>query len=101
MRERDVEQYFIRRVREAGGLQRKFVSPGVKGVADRICGFPFGRIVFVELKAPGQKPRPDQSREFSKWRKLGYDTWILDSKESVDDFIKQVGGLWADSKSVF
>ena len=88
MREREIEQYFIRRVREAGGIQRKFVSPGHKGVPDRICCFPFGRFALVELKAPGKKLRPDQEREFAKWQAVGCIPWKIDSRESVEVFIE-------------
>jgi hypothetical protein len=89
MRERDVEQYFIRRVREVGGIQRKFVSPGHKDVADRICGFPCG-VSLVELKAPGKKPRPGQLREAVKWLEIGVKTYFIDTKEGVDEFIWQM-----------
>ncbi len=90
MREREVEQYFIRRVREAGGLQRKFVSPGVRGVPDRICVLE-GRVHFVELKAPGKLLRPDQVREHKKLRDAGCNVWVIDSKDAVEYFIQ---GVW-------
>jgi hypothetical protein len=89
MREREIEQYFIRRVREAGGLQRKFVSPGHKGVPDRICVFN-GCVRFVELKAPGKPLRADQEREHQKLRDVLCVVWTLDSKEAVDYFIERV-----------
>lgn len=88
MKEREVEQYFIRRVREAGGLQRKFVSPGHANVPDRICGFPLHRFAFVELKRPGAEPRPGQVREHQKWRDLGFLVFVIDAKEAVDVFIE-------------
>jgi hypothetical protein len=87
MRERDIEQYFIRRVREAGGLQRKFVSPGHKGVPDRIFALN-GHVAFVELKAPGEPLREDQAREHAKLRKAGCLVFVIDSKEAVDYFIQ-------------
>lgn len=87
MRESDIERYFVKRVKEEGGEQRKFVSPGHANVADRICGFPGGRFAFVELKAPGKLPRPGQEREADKWKKLGFNTWVIDSKDMVDCFI--------------
>lgn len=90
MRERDIEQYFIRRVREAGGEQRKFVSPGHKDVADRICGFPVARVALVEMKAPGKKPRKGQIREATKWLEIGVQTWFIDTKEGVDEFIRKM-----------
>jgi hypothetical protein len=86
MREREIEQYFIRRVREAGGLQRKFVSPGVRGVPDRICVLE-GCVHFVELKAPGKPLRADQAREHVRLREAGASVWVIDSKDAVDYFI--------------
>ncbi|HHD7566826.1 TPA: VRR-NUC domain-containing protein, partial [Escherichia coli] len=49
-------------------------------VPDRIVLLPGGRIVFVECKAPGKPPRPDQLREHERLRKLGFTVVVLDSK---------------------
>ena len=88
--EREVEQYFIRRVREAGGLQRKFVSPGHKGVPDRICGFPGAWFAFVELKRPTKGAEAHQAREHKRWRDLGFAVFVLDTKTAVDMFIEHM-----------
>ena len=90
MRESEVEQYFVKRVKEAGGLTRKFVSPGHRGVPDRIVVY-FGVVHFVELKAPGKKLRLDQQREHTKLSEAGADVWALDTKEGVDRFIRWMG----------
>lgn len=86
MREREVEVYFVRRVKEAGGLSFKFVSPGVRGVPDRIAIFDRA-VYFVELKAEGEKPRPDQLRMHARMRAHGADVRVISSKEDVDNFI--------------
>lgn len=91
MRERDVEAYFVKRVKEAGGLQRKFVSPGRKGVPDRIAVLG-GLVYFVELKAPGKLLRDDQVREHVKLRKAGCEVWVVDRPAGVDHFIDCVAG---------
>ena len=88
MRERDIEQYFIRRVREHGGLQYKFVSPGHRGVPDRIVIFE-GRVFMVELKAPGKTVRPEQEREHARLNRHGQATWVISTKEEVDYFLKR------------
>jgi len=88
MREREIEAYFVKRVKEAGGLQRKFVSPGHRGVPDRIVVLDC-EVYFVELKAPGKRLRPDQEREHLKIRSAGGNTRVIDSKESVDALIHQ------------
>jgi len=90
MRERDIEAYFVKRVKETGGLERKFKSPARRSVPDRICGYPGARFAFVELKATDEVPRDDQAREHAKWRKLGFAVYVIDSKEGVDDFIKEM-----------
>lgn len=81
VRERDVERALIRQVRKAGGLCLKFVSPGWDGAPDRVCLWPGGRITFVELKAPGKKPRPLQIRRIEQLRELGFEVTVVDSLE--------------------
>lgn len=90
MRESQIEAYFVERVKEAGGLSRKFTSPNRRSVTDQIAGFFPARFAFVELKATGEKPRPDQMREHARWRKLGFAVYVIDSKEGVDEFIKEM-----------
>ena len=53
---------------------------GVQTCALPICG----RIVFVELKAPGQKQTAIQVRVTEMLRALGADVRVIDSKEAVD-----------------
>jgi hypothetical protein len=89
MRESEVERYFVKRVKEVGGLQRKFVSPGHKGVPDRIVVY-FGTVFFVELKAPGKVLRDDQVREHDKLFAAGCNVFVIDSKEGVDYFIESI-----------
>jgi len=87
MREREIEAYFVKRVKEAGGLQRKFVSPGHRGVPDRIVVYG-GEVYFVELKGSAGLIRADQSREHTKLEAAGADVWVLRSLSQVDLFIK-------------
>ena len=84
MRERDIEAYLVARCRNVGALCYKWTSPGRVGVPDRICVFPSGRIVFVELKAPGRKPTARQERELARLRAYGQKTVVIDSIELVD-----------------
>ena len=92
MRERDVEQYLVRRVKQCGGLCWKWVSPGTAGVPDRIVIHPKG-IFFVELKAPGEKPRQLQLFIHEQMRRCGASVFVLDTYEAVDEWIKEhLGG---------
>ena len=84
MLERTVERHLVQKARDAGGLAIKWVAPSMSGVPDRIVFFPGGRIVFVELKAPGQKQTPIQVRVMEMLLALGAEVRVIDSKEAVD-----------------
>jgi hypothetical protein len=88
VRERDVELHLVHKVRAAGGLAYKFVSPGHRGVPDRIVLMPDGKVWFVELKAPGKKPTEQQLRVHAKFACLGQVVVVLDDYESVDDWVR-------------
>lgn len=92
MRESAIEAYLRDRVRQIGGRAYKFVSPGNDGVPDRLVCFPGGRIVFAELKAPGQKPRPLQLVQIDRLQRLGFGVLMIDSKEKVDRFVDSMAG---------
>ncbi|RAK21124.1 VRR-NUC domain-containing protein [Anoxybacillus vitaminiphilus] len=91
MREKEIEEYLRKRVKEHGGIAYKFESPGNAGVPDRIVVFPGGRIIFVELKAPRKKPTKLQLAQHRKLTNLGCTVLVIDSKEQVDEFIKCYG----------
>ena len=85
MLEKTIERYLVQKAREKGGLAIKWVAPAMAGVPDRVVFFPGGRIVFVELKAPGQKQTPIQVRVTKMLIDLGADVRVIDSKEAVND----------------
>lgn len=86
MLERDIEKALVARVKDLGGLCEKFVSPGRRSVPDRIVTLPGGRIIFVELKAPGKKPTLLQMRDHWRRQDLGCDVRVIDSLEAVRVF---------------
>jgi Holliday junction resolvase len=90
MREREIEKYLVERVKAIGGNAMKWVSPGNSGVPDRIVFLPDGRVHLVECKAPGKKPTPIQERQINRLGAMGHRTYVLDSKEAVDQFLKEV-----------
>lgn len=90
VREKDIETYLRNEVKKAGGKAFKFESPGNDGVPDRLVIFPDNRIYFVELKAPGKKPRPLQLKQMRDLEKLGCKVGVIDSKDKVNNFIRNV-----------
>jgi hypothetical protein len=78
MRERDIERALVASVEAAGGLALKLVSPGRRGVPDRLCLFPRGRVLFVETKAPGKTLSVAQQRMAEQLRALGFRVEVID-----------------------
>lgn len=82
--ERAVEEHLVGRVKAAGGMAVKLVSPSLVGLPDRLVMLPGGRAFFVELKRPGGKTRPIQDRVIGMIRRLGFAVHVVDSREGVD-----------------
>ena len=92
MREKTIEDKLVRTVKSAGGICPKFVSPGLDGMPDRIVLLPGGHMAFVEVKAPGRKPRPLQTARHRLLRALGFRVYVLDSIEQITVIISRIGG---------
>lgn len=90
MREKAIEQKLVRMVIHRGGICPKFVSPGYDGMPDRIVLFPGGRIAFVEVKAPGEKPRPLQLSRHRLLRRLGFRVYVLDAAEQIGGILDEI-----------
>ena len=92
MREKQLEHLFLMALRRVGGLALKFVSPGFSGVPDRLVLIPDGKVAFVEVKAPGQHPRPLQTARHRQLRKLGFKVYVLDNPQQIPEIIRDIGG---------
>jgi G:T-mismatch repair DNA endonuclease (very short patch repair protein) len=86
MNELHIEQALKRAVEADGGLCWKLVSPGTTGVPDRIC-LKTGRVVFVEVKAPGKKPRPIQRRRMNQLQAQGFTVLVVDSIDGIKEVL--------------
>lgn len=97
MRERDIEAHLVKRVKELGGEVRKVQWIGRVGAPDRLVMLPPRRgsngyaqdeaTIWVELKAPGAKPRPSQLREHDRMRGMGQWVEVIDSIEGVEELL--------------
>ena len=98
MRERDIEKYLSRRVKELGGECRKVQWIGRRGAPDRLVMLPdswftrdeclsFTATIWVELKAPGVKPEAYQVREHNRMRAMGQRVVVIDSIEGVEELL--------------
>lgn len=86
MLERDVERrlkdQLKKRIPEAMCL--KFTSPGSSGVPDRVILLPDGTTLWVEVKRPGEVPRPLQTAMHERMARAGAVVLVVDSREAVD-----------------
>ena len=94
MLERDVVKYLAERAEQRGVLRRALEWRGRNDAPDQVLMFPDdytgvavgpGATVWVECKATGESPRPNQAREHNKMRAAGQRVEVVDSRESVDE----------------
>ena len=90
MLEKDLEKKFKEKIKYLGGRAYKFISPGNAGVPDRLVVLPGNHIAFVELKRPGEKPRPLQKAQMRFLLKMGATVRTIDSEEKIDWFLKEM-----------
>ena len=87
--EKSIESKLVKAVKKMGGIAPKFVCPGFAGMPDRIVLLPGGVMAFVEVKAPGKKPRPLQVARHGMLTALGFKVYVLDDAD-------QIGGILDD-----
>jgi hypothetical protein len=89
VREAEIEAYFAIRAKLSGGEDRKLKWIGRRNAPDRFFVH-VGRVYLIELKAPGEKPRASQEREFARLRTAGADVRVLDSLKAIDAFFEEI-----------
>lgn len=85
-----IEAKLVKEVKKRGGLCLKFVSPSYAGVPDRLILLAFAKIAFVEVKAPGKKPRPLQLKRHKELRALGFRVYVLDDPKQIGGIIDEI-----------
>lgn len=88
--EKVIEKKLVQAVRAMRGICLKFVSPGFVGVPDRIVLLPGGYMAFVEVKAPGEKPRPLQTSRHKLLRRLGFKVYVLDDPTQIGGILDEI-----------
>lgn len=88
--EKVVERKLVEAVKANGGMCIKLLCDQLTGLPDRMCLFPNHKIVFVELKTTGRKPRRIQLFMHDKLRALGFRVEVIDSIEGVEQFINNI-----------
>jgi hypothetical protein len=92
MLEKEIEMQLVRAVKKMGGRAVKFMSPGFDGMPDRLVLLPGGKCGFVEVKAPGKKPRALQVVRHEMLRAWGFKVYVADAKEQIEEIINDICG---------
>ena len=90
MYERTIENELVARVKAMGGIAPKFTSPGFDGMPDRLVLLPGGRMGFVELKAPGRKPRALQMVRHRLLRQMEFKVYVIDEINQIDSVLEEI-----------
>lgn len=88
--ENRIERHLAMSVKKMGGMAVTFVSPGLDGVPDMIVVLPGRKIAFVELKAPGEKPRPLQEKRKRQLEALGFPVYVIDGAEQIGGVLDEI-----------
>lgn len=88
--EKVVERKLVELVKMNGGMCIKLLCDQLIGLPDRMCLFPGHKIVFVELKTTGRKPKRIQMYMHNKLRALGFRVEVIDTVESVVNFVDNI-----------
>jgi len=92
MRESTIESRLREEAKKRGGMAIKFVSPGLNGVPDRLVLMPYGRVAFVELKAPGKTPRASQLKRKRQLERLGFRVYVVDGVDQIGGVLNEIQG---------
>lgn len=88
--EKLIERKLVELCKLNNGLCIKLLSNFFIGLPDRMCLFPGGKIIFVELKTTGQKPRKSQILVHNQLQKLGFKVFVVDTTEQIIELIDKI-----------
>lgn len=90
LRESVIEKKVSEYAEKKGWLVRKFVSPNQRFVPDKIF-MGFGKVFFIEFKAPGKEPNAGQLLEHGEMRARGQRVYVVDNMGDGYDAVDKEG----------
>ena len=90
MREKQIEKRLTVEVKKRGGICPKWVCQGFDGMPDRLVFLPHRKFGMVELKAPGEKPRPLQVSRHRLLEKLGFHVHVIDDPAQIGGVLDEI-----------
>lgn len=94
--EKTLEARLRQEVEKLGGKALKLSAQMHRGLPDRMVLLPPGQITFVEMKTTGKKPTKLQEKCHRELRSLGFDVYVVDSTESLEEALANM-----EKKSLF
>ena len=86
--ESDIEKECIKQIHDLGGWCIKYTSSSERGLPDRLCIFPNGKIVWVEFKRPRRfKLDPLQKIQVKRLKKLHQTAIMINSFSKITNLI--------------
>ena len=85
--EKLIERRLREEVKKRGGLCIKLLAGSHVGLPDRLVLLPEGRVLFVETKSTGDKPRKVQVYMHRKLRALGFGVFVVDRVEQINEIL--------------
>ena len=90
MLEKTIERKLAESVKTMGGIAPKLTCPGFDGMPDRLVLLPKGKIAFIEVKSPGEKPRALQESRHGMLRRLGFAVYVLDNETAIRRILNEI-----------
>ena len=95
MREKVIESKLVSEVKKRGGICPKWVCPSFDGMPDRLVFLPdgvkhSGHFGMIEVKAPGEKPRPLQLSRHRLLERIGFKVYVLDAVEDIGGILDEI-----------
>lgn len=87
--ERNIQTKLINALRADGWIVNKPTGNSLNGWPD-VQAYRDGKCVFIEVKAPGNKPRKLQQFRLLQLANAGFDCFVWDGKEDLKKFLKQI-----------
>lgn len=92
MLEKDIEKKLVEEAKKKGCIPVKLLSANYNGLPDRLILSPGEKCGFVELKAPGKKPRAIQLKRHKELRALGFKVYVVDGIEQIGGVLDEICG---------
>ena len=90
MLEKHIERKLTDAIKSRDGIGLK--QTGMAGIPDRLVLLPNGKCAFVELKAPGEKPRKLQAIRMKQLQKMGFRCFVVDSTVAIKPVLDMLMG---------